>query len=1301
MRKSYSILIILILVASGFGFMDLFDIAQENVTAFKIVGGTYTTDQTWTLADSPFYVTSTVTIDNGATLTIAPDVDVLFNNTYSLIINNGNLRAVGTKSQPIRFNKTTSGGNDWSTIEIRQSGSAEFDRCIFANVSAAITLVNNEYKTTVANSTFDSTCSDYFDLDLGSKINVTSSKFADQAFENNSVLTNNLNNKIIINDPNSEIYIQYFVNVNTVDGYMSPLKNINVDVSDTRNTRIGRTDTNGQFWYNPVTACKISGTTPAAMFSYPGTIVVSDKWAGAGPPFEETGISINQTIPPINSSSWIKNNDLYISLTFMFKYPPKIDTGFSSKIKVKEDTNTSVTFSIHDNDDLEFNYGFNNLTINITDQLGRGIYGSNTLDKWISWSNTSGGQLHFYRTIESPFSPPIPDDYDAVVNEQIYITIIDPHGQKDTLGPVDIEFTNVPDKPVLTGLPSATEVTYVTEDVEKKIPIIVTDNDNSSADIRVYTNSQYVTYEYVTPTVQNLILLFPNEFGPDGKQVQVYANATDGCSDEVVYSFLISFTQTPDPPVIMGPIPDKWGDEVTWEPDMVLGKYAFDVDPDDDFLTLDWYVTGLDKKVFGIQLFTVSNENSTANAPLSFNLNPELELGGAREPLTIDEKITIWLEDKDGLKASQNVSLHINSTNQPPSLHKIDYQNSKTTVIPESGNVTETFRFLIEYKDNDGRLGDAPEYVRVYIDGNPYEMTEVDPNDDDYRDGKVYEYFASALSVGIHEHYFECSDTRAVTRFPWVTAFPKNITGPEVQSTIFIMQESSPDGNFIIRLAHMNIDASAEVIEAIKPQAELEPNKDEVNKTKDDIGMFFKIETLNLDYILWLEVTVKFGSDYSNYDTTWLRKQDLQLGYYSPINNEWFILPQSVMNTKTQTMKCNLTPVLSYEPLLDYMLNSTTRPVFTVVGTLDADNDGYFNSRDAFPFDPAASLDTDSDGAPDKWNPQKSAKDSTTGLYLDAFKNDISASKDADNDNCPDIWNTGMSQADSTSNPKLTLDRFLDNPGACADTDLDGLPDIIIKEKNTQPELIEDTDDDNDGLPDTWEDEWLSYAIEHNMTPRFNPKDPSDAALDFDNDGFTNADEYKKGLNPYKKDDKDGGEDTTTANIAIIIGLIVMVILFLILFTYIKKRREDLLDNKIRAKILDYINKNPGIHYRKILKDLDLQMGVLTHHLNMLEQQDYIKSLQDSMYRRFYSISAPINTKLILSSVQQKILRLIKDIPGISQAEIARKLGLARKVVNYHIRILSDAGFVNVELDGRESQCYYLSGLDLKATVKG
>jgi DNA-binding MarR family transcriptional regulator len=502
------------------------------------------------------------------------------------------------------------------------------------------------------------------------------------------------------------------------------------------------------------------------------------------------------------------------------------------------------------------------------------------------------------------------------------------------------------------------------------------------------------------------------------------------------------------------------------------------------------------------------------------------------------------------------------------------------------------------------------------------------------------------------------------------------------------MEINSTDNNIQVRLAYSGLESTANLNFGADPGPEHEEGR-------GDIGAFFKINTQNMDTLVWVEVSIYLGIGFTYYDTKWLRKDDMQLAFKK--DNSWVPLITSQVLKDNYTLRCNITPepLYNYDILFENILNQMNSPVFTVVGWLDADGDGYFNEEDAFPFDPAARYDRDSDGSPgeDEWIPGKGPEHSTSNppLHEDRFPDDPAASIDDDIDNCPDVWNYGMTEEDSTSN--LTLDKFVDEPDKCLDTDNDNLPDG--DKYNSKPWM--DRDDDNDNIPDHYELNMNDEAIELGLLFRFDPKNSADGAADWDGDGRNNSIEYKDETDPFKKDSpgqKAKKEDKATSPILLgIVGAIIFLILILLIYT--KLRKDQLLEHKVRAQILDHINQNPGIHYRKILNDLDLQMGVLTHHLNMLERQQYIKSLQDSMYRRFYPLHAPINKGLILSDVQERILEIIRKRPGISQAEIARNLNLAKKVVNYHIKILSDAGFVQMEIMGRVSKCYYLNGLDL------
>jgi len=173
----------------------------------------------------------------------------------------------------------------------------------------------------------------------------------------------------------------------------------------------------------------------------------------------------------------------------------------------------------------------------------------------------------------------------------------------------------------------------------------------------------------------------------------------------------------------------------------------------------------------------------------------------------------------------------------------------------------------------------------------------------------------------------------------------------------------------------------------------------------------------------------------------------------------------------------------------------------------DDDGDGVKNGQDAFPDDPAASIDGDGDGYPEQWNPGKNGTDSTTGLKLDeypadpnewadsdddtvgdnadGFPYDPAASEDSDGDGYPDMWNPGMSEEDSLTGLKLdrfpmdgtewvdtdndgrgdNSDAFPLNPGEWADTDQDG----IGNNADAFPtDPAASVDSDGDRLPDQW-----------------------------------------------------------------------------------------------------------------------------------------------------------------------------------------------------------------------------------------
>ncbi len=138
---------------------------------------------------------------------------------------------------------------------------------------------------------------------------------------------------------------------------------------------------------------------------------------------------------------------------------------------------------------------------------------------------------------------------------------------------------------------------------------------------------------------------------------------------------------------------------------------------------------------------------------------------------------------------------------------------------------------------------------------------------------------------------------------------------------------------------------------------------------------------------------------------------------------------------------------------------------------------------------------------------------------------------------------------------------------------------------------------------------------------------------------------------------------------------------------YSRITNGQVLKQDTRKSIYDYITSNPGVYFSSIMKDLKLKNGVTSYHLSMLEREGYIKSKNEGLYRRFYANGAN-TTEIPLSQLRRSIVTTIVENPGISQTEIALKLGLSNQVVNYHVGIMKKANIIKIAKDGYRTRCY-------------
>ncbi|MCB2181079.1 MAG: hypothetical protein KQH63_03515, partial [Desulfobulbaceae bacterium] len=103
------------------------------------VFGLIETDTVFNLANSPYLITSTITVAEGATLTVEAGVSVLFDSGTGLVIN-GVLLSQGSEENPIVY--TRSGPNSWTGITLNASELSRLDHVAISHASTGLSISN-------------------------------------------------------------------------------------------------------------------------------------------------------------------------------------------------------------------------------------------------------------------------------------------------------------------------------------------------------------------------------------------------------------------------------------------------------------------------------------------------------------------------------------------------------------------------------------------------------------------------------------------------------------------------------------------------------------------------------------------------------------------------------------------------------------------------------------------------------------------------------------------------------------------------------------------------------------------------------------------------------------------------------------------------------------------------------------------------------------------------------------------------------------------------------------------------------
>lgn len=136
---------------------------------------------------------------------------------------------------------------------------------------------------------------------------------------------------------------------------------------------------------------------------------------------------------------------------------------------------------------------------------------------------------------------------------------------------------------------------------------------------------------------------------------------------------------------------------------------------------------------------------------------------------------------------------------------------------------------------------------------------------------------------------------------------------------------------------------------------------------------------------------------------------------------------------------------------------------------------------------------------------------------------------------------------------------------------------------------------------------------------------------------------------------------------------------------------EDVLELETRKEIFEYTRANPGVHFSKAKRDLDMETGLLQHHLRTLEDYDVLTS-EDHQGKRRLFVAEELDEaeRAILSSLRYETTRhillfLLEENAARNQA-IAEELGVSPATVSWHVPRLVENGIVSEVTDGRTTR---------------
>lgn len=152
---------------------------------------------------------------------------------------------------------------------------------------------------------------------------------------------------------------------------------------------------------------------------------------------------------------------------------------------------------------------------------------------------------------------------------------------------------------------------------------------------------------------------------------------------------------------------------------------------------------------------------------------------------------------------------------------------------------------------------------------------------------------------------------------------------------------------------------------------------------------------------------------------------------------------------------------------------------------------------------------------------------------------------------------------------------------------------------------------------------------------------------------------------------------------------------------YSHRRGEALLTHATREAILRLSRANPGIHLRALGRDAGSSYGATLYHVARLEREGLVRTRRAGLRR---CVFPPGTTAVVDLGPQERVYEHVRANPGVTQAELARHLGMSKQLASHHVRSLEARGRLRTASSVRGKALYAeppAAGTDERADPTG